>query len=179
MEFLALDAGGPVVLVPQRHGDARGYFMETFRQNEFEKHCGNYEFVQDNQSRSSGPVLRGLHYQLEHPQGKLVRVIEGTVFDVVVDLRQSSAHFGKVYSLIIDSEAWHMLWVPPGFAHGFRVLGETATFLYKCTDYYRPEDEHTLLWNDPELGIDWPAGQPLLSDKDRRGKTFAECPKFA
>lgn len=175
MDYISLDKGGPVVLAPELHGDSRGYFMEIFRQNEFEAHCGKYEFVQDNQSRSNGPVLRGLHYQLEHPQGKLVRVLEGKVFDVVVDLRKSSAHFGKVYSLVIDSSTHHMLWVPPGFAHGFRVLGDGATFLYKCTDYYYPGDEHTLLWNDPALGIDWPVGEPLLSEKDKKGLPLAEC----
>lgn len=178
MEFVPLDKNGPVLLVPKVHGDARGYFMETFRQNEFVLHCGNHEFVQDNQSKSSGMVLRGLHYQLKKPQGKLVRVIEGSVFDVAVDLRKSSPNFGKAYAEVLDSVACHILWVPPGFAHGFRVLEDSAVFLYKCTDYYNPGDEYTLLWNDKALGIHWPEGEPLLSEKDRAGLPLSQCRTF-
>ena len=175
MEFIPQDKNGPVLLVPKIWRDGRGYFMETFRQNEFSQHCGNHDFVQDNQSKSIGPVLRGIHYQLKKPQGKLVRVISGRVFDVAIDLRRSSPFFGKVYSFVLDNVENHMLWVPPGFGHGFRALSEESEFVYKCTDYYNPGDEHTLLWNDPELAIPWPSGIPLLSEKDLKGKALADC----
>lgn len=180
MEFRHLAPHGPVLMIPKVFGDERGYFMETFRQNEFEENCGKYEFVQDNQSRSAGAVLRGLHYQLKHPQGKLVRVIGGSVFDVAVDLRRSSPQFGKTYGVILDADSRHIFWVPPGFAHGFLVMGESAEFVYKCTDYYRPDDEHCLLWNDPALRIDWPLDgcEPVLSQKDRLGKLLADCPLY-
>lgn len=181
MQFKALMENGPVLLIPQKHGDSRGYFMETFRQNEFAAHCGPYQFVQDNQSKSARNVLRGLHYQLHKPQGKLVRVISGKVFDVVVDLRKSSACFGRTYSTILDAENCHILWAPPGFAHGFYVLSEEAEFVYKCTDYYAPEDEHCLLWNDQTLAISWPLleQEPSLSAKDLQGLPFAAAPVFA
>lgn len=180
MKFRQLAPGGPVILIPEVFGDERGYFMETFRQNEFEKHCGNYEFVQDNQSKSRGGVLRGLHYQLLHPQGKLVRVIKGRVFDVAVDIRRSSPTFGRNFSAVLDAESHHGFWVPPGFAHGFMVMGDEAEFVYKCTTYYAPDDEHCLLWNDPDLAIDWPLeGQaPILSAKDKEGKPFKDCPFY-
>ena len=181
MEFQTLAPGGPVVMTPYVHGDARGFFMETFRQNDFVRHCGEHVFVQDNQSRSRGGVLRGLHYQLRQPQGKLLRVISGRVFDVAVDLRRSSPHFGKSYSVVLDTEAHRMLWVPPGFAHGFLVLGDGAEFVYKCTAYYAPDDECCLKWDDPALRIDWPMpeGGPILSEKDARGLPLSECPTFA
>lgn len=177
MEFRSLAPDGPVLLTPRVFGDERGYFMETFRQNEFDEHCGRHEFVQDNQSKSAGNVLRGLHYQLRQPQGKLVRVIRGKVFDVAVDLRRWSANFGKSYSALLDDTNHQLLWVPPGFAHGFLVLGCGAEFVYKCTAYYAPQDERCLLWNDASLKIDWPlAGQtPLLSAKDQQGRLFGEC----
>lgn len=180
MEYRYLAPDGPVLLIPKIFGDERGYFMETFRQNDFDKHCGKHEFVQDNQSRSCAGVLRGLHYQLKQPQGKLVRVIRGRVFDVAVDLRHSSANFGKSVSAILDDDNRHSLWVPPGFAHGFFVMSDEAEFVYKCTTYYAPEDEHCLLWNDPSVGIDWPlAGrEPLLSAKDQKGKALADCPVY-
>lgn len=181
MEFHTLAPGGPVVLTPRLHGDARGFFMETFRQNDFVRHCGEHIFVQDNQSRSCGRVLRGLHYQLRQPQGKLLRVISGSAFDVAVDLRRSSPHFGKSYSVVLDDEEHRMFWVPPGFAHGFLVLGDGAEFVYKCTAYYAPEDECCLKWDDPALGIDWPVppGGPILSEKDARGLPLSGCPTFA
>ncbi len=178
MEFRVLDPGGPVILVPKIYRDSRGYFMETFRENEFRKHCGDYNFVQDNQSKSSKNVLRGLHFQYRHPQGKLVRAIEGVVLDVCVDLRISSPYFSKTYQAKLDTEDNWQLWIPPGFAHAFLVLSETAEFVYKCTDYYTPGDEYTLLWNDPELKINWPCSNPVLSEKDLKGLSFRECPYF-
>lgn len=178
MEFEFLDPDGPVVLIPKIFRDCRGYFMETFRENEFREQCGNYSFVQDNQSKSSRNVLRGLHYQYKHPQGKLVRVISGNVLDVCVDLRKESKFFGKVYKVELDTEKSRQLWVPPGFAHGFLVFSDTAEFVYKCTDYYAPGDEYTLLWNDPDLVIDWPCKDPILSDKDLDGHLFKDCLYF-
>lgn len=175
MEFQSLSANGPVLLIPQIWGDKRGYFMETFRQNEFEQHCGKYVFVQDNQSMSCGGVLRGLHYQLNKPQGKLVRVIKGQVFDVAVDLRRQSPTFGQAFSAMLDDERHCSLWVPPGFAHGFMVISPIAEFVYKCTDYYAPGDEHCLLWNDPALGIAWPGDSPILSAKDELGLPLDQC----
>lgn len=180
MEFRHLAPGGPTLLIPRLFGDERGYFMETFRQNEFDRHCGKHVFVQDNQSRSSGSVLRGVHYQLEHPQGKLVRVIRGEVFDVAVDLRESSPTFGKSFSAVLDSVSHHGLWVPPGFAHGFFVMSDEAEFVYKCTTYYAPEDEYCLRWNDPAVGIAWPlhGKEPILSAKDQKGRLLADCPLY-
>ena len=181
MEYKHLAPNGPVVLVPRVFGDERGYFMETFRQNEFEEHCGHYNFVQDNQSKSIKNVLRGLHYQLENPQGKLVRVISGKVFDVAVDLRRSSPAFGKTYGVTLDAASHHSLWVPPGFAHGFFVMSDEAEFVYKCTAYYAPGDEYCLLWNDPDLDIEWPLDnmQPQLSSKDEKGLSLASCATYA
>ncbi|MDR2745568.1 MAG: dTDP-4-dehydrorhamnose 3,5-epimerase [Desulfovibrio sp.] len=181
MEFLPLAPGGPVLLTPRVHGDERGFFMETFRQNEFETRCGPCSFVQDNHSKSRRGVLRGMHYQLARPQGKLVRVIRGRVYDAAVDLRLSSPTFGKSFSAVLDDENRRMLWVPPGFAHGFLVLSGEAEFVYKCTDYYAPEDERCLRHDDPALGIDWPlkGKNPVVSSRDRQGLPFGECPKFA
>lgn len=180
MEFDILAPNGPVVLTPRIFGDQRGYFLETFRQNEFETHCGKFSFVQDNQSKSAGGVLRGLHYQLQHPQGKLVRVLSGRVFDVAVDLRQSSPAFGQCYGIELDDISHREFWIPPGFAHGFFVISTEAIFIYKCTDYYAPEFEHSLIWNDPTINVPWPLSghTPLLSPKDLNGLSFAECPKF-
>lgn len=178
MEFEFLDPGGPVLLIPKIFRDARGYFMETFRENEFREHCGDYNFVQDNQSKSSRHVLRGLHFQYKHPQGKLVRSIAGRVLDVCVDLRRKSPFFGKSYQVELDTENNRQLWIPPGFAHAFLVLSDTAEFVYKCTDYYAPGDEYTLLWNDPDIAIQWPAITPLLSEKDLKGLPFKQCPYF-
>ena len=180
MDYQILAPGGPVVMTPVLHGDARGFFMETFRQYDFARHCGDHVFVQDNQSRSGARVLRGLHYQLRQPQGKILRVISGSVFDVAVDLRRSSPFFGKSYTQVLDTEKHRMFWVPPGFAHGFLVLGDGAEFVYKCTTYYAPDDECCLKWDDPALCIDWPVPPegPILSEKDARGLPLAECPTF-
>lgn len=180
MEILELAPNGPALFIPKVFGDNRGYFMETFRQNEFEEHCGKYTFVQDNQSKSTKNVLRGLHYQLEHSQGKLVRVIKGEVYDVAVDLRQSSPTFGKCFAATLSEANRHSLWVPPGFAHGFFVCSDDAEFVYKCTSYYDPSDEHCLLWNDPCLHLEWPlnGNDPILSEKDKKGLPFSECAKY-
>ena len=178
MEYELLDPDGPVLLTPKVFKDSRGFFMETFRDKDFREHCGNYTFVQDNQSKSSKNVLRGLHFQLKHPQGKLVRSIAGSVLDVCVDLRRESKNFGKSYLAVLDTENKRQLWIPPGFAHAFLVLSESAEFVYKCTDYYAPGDEATLLWNDPELGIDWPCKEPILSEKDLNGLLLKDCPCF-
>ena len=158
-----------LIIEPQVHGDHRGYFMETWRKSEMESLGIFEEFVQDNQSKSLQNTLRGLHYQLKHPQGKLVRVLAGQIFDVVVDLRKSSKSFGHWVGEILSAENHKQLWVPAGFAHGFYVLSDSAEIAYKCTEYYDAEDDRSLLWNDPDLAIDWPLlnDQPLLSDKDR------------
>ena len=168
-----------LILQPQVHGDTRGFFLESFNQRDFERATGvQAQFVQDNHSLSRRGVLRGLHYQLQRPQGRLVRVVAGTVFDVAVDLRRSSAHFGKWVGAIISAENHQQIWIPPGFAHGFLVLSETAEFLYKTTDYYAPEYERSLLWNDPDIGIAWPLenGQtPLLAAKDAAALPLAQA----
>jgi len=172
----------PEVLLfePTVHGDARGYFMETFRAAFFSERGLDLEFLQDNQSRSAQGTLRGLHFQREFPQGKLVRVIAGEVFDVAVDLRESSATFGQWIGEVLSAENHRQLWVPPGFAHGFYVLSDSADLCYKCTDYYHPEDGHSLLWNDPDIGIEWPllSSEPLLSAKDAQAKPLAEVPLY-
>ncbi len=162
---------------PKVFGDQRGFFFESFNQREFSEKTGvTLPFVQDNHSRSSQGVLRGLHYQAQQPQGKLVRVIQGTIFDVAVDLRRSSPTFGKWEGLELSSENRHQLWVPPGFAHGFLVLSASAEVLYKTTDYYAPQYERSILWNDPTIGIKWPsAGEIQLSEKDRAGLSFEEA----
>lgn len=175
MQFKKLSIPDVVLITPEVFGDERGFFMETFRQSEFEAHCGNYQFVQDNHSKSKQGILRGLHYQLEKPQGKLVRVTQGEVFDVAVDLRERSPTFGQWVGVYLSAENKQMLWVPPGFAHGFYVTSEEAEFQYKCTDYYNPGDEYSLLWCDETLGIEWPlVGQqkPQLSGKDTSPKAL-------
>jgi dTDP-4-dehydrorhamnose 3,5-epimerase len=158
-----------LVLEPAVYGDERGYFMETFRASTFRESGREFTFVQDNQSRSKKGTLRGLHYQLQYPQGKLVRVTSGEVFDVAVDIRRSSSTFGSWVGETLSSENKKQLWVPPGFAHGFLVLSDEAELLYKCTDYYNPNDEHCLLWDDPGLNIAWPSidVDPILSEKDQ------------
>lgn len=180
MDFIQLAPNGPVLMNPVVYGDERGFFLETFRQNEFEVHCGSYTFVQDNHSKSHHGVLRGLHYQLKRPQGKLVRVLKGQVFDVAVDLRASSPNFGRNYAVILDEQNKQMFWIPPGFAHGFLVMSKEAEFVYKCTTYYAPEDEYSLRWDDPVPAINWPALQnkPQLSAKDGIALSWAECPKY-
>ena len=168
-----------MLIEPTVHGDERGFFLETWRADAFASAGLPTRFVQDNHSRSRGRILRGLHYQLMQPQGKLVRVVLGEVFDVAVDMRRSSPTFGRWVGAIISAENKRQLWVPPGFAHGFFVLSESADFIYKCTDYYHPASERSLLWNDPDVGIEWPlqGGEPLLSAKDLAGARLnaAEC----
>lgn len=180
MEYKELAIPDVVLLTPKVFGDERGFFMETFRQDEFEKNCGKFTFVQDNHSSSKQGILRGLHYQHQKPQGKLVRVIRGEVFDVAVDMRENSPTFGKWVGEYLSEANKNMLWVPPGFAHGFLVTSEHAEFVYKCTDFYNPGDEYSLLWNDETLGIDWPKDglEVNLSDKDRDGLSFADAKKF-
>lgn len=170
----------PEVLIfePRLFGDKRGFFMESFRESWFQEAGIKVDFVQDNHSGSSKGVLRGLHYQLKQPQGKLLRVISGEVYDVVVDLRKHSATFGQHVATILSAENKNIFWVPPGFAHGFLVLSEHAEFVYKCTTYYAPDDEHSLLWNDRALNIPWPLddiGEPTLSEKDRNATLLADA----
>jgi dTDP-4-dehydrorhamnose 3,5-epimerase len=169
-----------LLIEPRVFGDERGFFYESWNRRAFEEAGLDAQFVQDNHSRSRRGVLRGLHYQIEHPQGKLVRVVEGEVFDVAVDLRRSSPNFGKSMNCVLSADNKRMLWVPPGFAHGFVVLSDEAQFLYKTTDYWFPEHERTLLWNDPALGIVWPlAGAPTLAAKDAAGMRFADADTYA
>ena len=169
-----------LLIEPRVFGDARGFFFESFNQRAFQEASGlNLEFVQDNHSRSSQGVLRGLHYQIEQPQGKLVRVVRGRVFDVAVDLRRSAATFGRWVGMELSEEDHRQLWIPPGFAHGFMVLSESADFLYKTTDYYAPEHERCVAWDDPQLGIEWPDSvTPRLSAKDATGLPFLQAPCF-
>ena len=170
-----------VLIEPKVFGDERGFFFESFNQAQFEQAIGkSVQFVQDNHSRSARNVLRGLHYQIQQPQGKLVRVVQGEVFDVAVDLRKNSPTFGQWVGEILSADNKRQLWIPEGFAHGFVVLSETAEFLYKTTDYYAPAHERCILWNDATLAIQWPAGiQPILSAKDAQGKPFIEAEVFA
>jgi dTDP-4-dehydrorhamnose 3,5-epimerase len=173
-----------LVLEPRVFGDARGFFMETWNAREFAALGIKAGFVQDNHSRSSRNVLRGLHYQLRQPQGKLIRVTAGEVWDVAVDLRRSAPTFGRWIGTKLSAATPRLMWIPPGFAHGFLVLSDQADVQYKTTDFYAPEHERTLLWNDPALGIKWPLSgkpgdEPVLSDKDRHGKRLAEAETFA
>ncbi len=175
--FQPCDIEGLYVIEPQVFGDARGYFVETYQYEKFKAAGLTMEFVQDNQSLSHKGVLRGLHFQKEHPQGKLVRVIMGTVYDVAVDLRKGSPTYGKYQGVILSEENKKMFYVPKGFAHGFLVLSDTAVFSYKCTDYYHPEDEGGVLWNDPDIQIEWPIDdnlKPLISEKDAKLPTLKE-----
>jgi dTDP-4-dehydrorhamnose 3,5-epimerase len=170
-----------MLIEPKVFGDTRGFFFESFNQRAFNDATGtNHQFVQDNHSRSSKGVLRGLHYQIQQPQGKLVRVVQGAVFDVAVDIRKSSPTFGKWVGMELSADNHRQLWVPPGFAHGFLVLSDTAEFLYKTTDYYAPEYERCIAWNDPVLAIAWPdmGMAPVLSGKDQQGRSLAEAPVF-
>lgn len=171
-----------LIIEPKVFGDARGFFYESFNAKRFAEVTGvTLPFVQDNHSRSARHVLRGLHYQIHQPQGKLVRATVGEVLDVVVDIRKSSPTFGKSEAVVLSADNKRMLWVPPGFAHGFIVLSETAEFLYKTTDYYAPEFERSILWNDPALGIDWRlnGATPLLAAKDQAGKLLKDAEVFA
>ena len=172
----------PEVLIfePKVFGDERGFFFESYNQQAFEAATGlSAKFVQDNHSRSAKSVLRGLHYQIEQPQGKLVRVTQGEVFDVVVDIRQSSPTFGQWVGARLSAENKHQMWVPAGFAHGFLVLSDFAEFLYKTTDFYAPQHESCILWDDPAIGIAWPLdGEPLLSNKDKQGLLLSQAIAF-
>lgn len=170
MEVIATGLPGVVRLRPRIHSDDRGWFAEIWNEVAFQKAGLPSRFVQDNQSRSHRHVLRGLHFQLQQPQGKLVRAVAGRIFDVAVDVRRSSADFGKWIGVELSAETPEMLWIPPGFAHGFLVLSESADVLYKTTDFYSPASERTILWNDPDLGIEWPlTGDPIIAQKDRAG----------
>jgi len=169
-----------LIIEPKVFGDERGFFYESFNAAAFEAATGlKRQFVQDNHSKSQRGVLRGLHYQIQQPQGKLVRVVAGEVFDVAVDLRKSSPSFGRWFGTHLSAQNQRQLWIPEGFAHGFVVLSESAEFLYKTTDYYAPEYERSLLWNDPELGIEWPFDEPpQLSAKDQAGKRLSDAELF-
>jgi dTDP-4-dehydrorhamnose 3,5-epimerase len=169
-----------LILEPRVFEDSRGYFFESFNSRELAKIGINHQFVQDNQSRSVRSVLRGLHYQIRQPQGKLVRVVRGEVFDVAVDIRKSSPTFGKWAGVILSEQNKQMFWIPPGFAHGFLVLSDTADFLYKTTDFYSPADERTIRWNDPQLAIEWPLqGDPVVSPKDAAGYLLGDAEVFS
>lgn len=166
---------GTKIITPKVFGDSRGFFLETFEKKRYQEMLEiDLDFVQDNHSRSSKNVLRGLHFQTSNPQGKLVRVVRGEVFDVAVDIRPDSPTFGQWEGVLLNEENKTQFWIPPGLAHGFVVLSDIADFEYKCTDYYNPANEACLLWNDPDIGISWPAESPLLSEKDKLGKTFKE-----
>lgn len=181
MRFVATDLPEVVRIVPTVHEDARGYFMETWQARRFHDAGIDLDFVQDNVSESSKGTLRGLHFQIEQAQGKLVRVVSGEVFDVAVDMRRSSPNFGKWVGEILSADNKHQLWVPPGFAHGFLVLSDTAMFEYKCTDYYAPEFERSVRWDDPEIGINWPlekGEQPVLSPKDREAPFLGDADTY-
>lgn len=181
MDYNKLSIEDVILLTPNVIEDDRGYFLETFRQDDFEKNCGKYKFVQENHSKSVKGVLRGLHFQLNSPQGKLVRVINGNIFDVAVDLRKSSNTFGQWVGTYLSEMNKQMLWIPPGFAHGFYVLSDEAEITYKCTDYYQPSDQHYLMWNDPEISIDWPINKiaPYLSKRDNDAASLNNVATFA
>lgn len=181
MNILPTKLNDAVIIEPKVFGDARGFFMESFNEKAFHALVSDqYRFVQDNHSRSAKGVLRGLHYQIQNPQGKLVRVVRGKVFDVAVDLRKNSSTFGQWAGVELTEENHRQFWVPPGFAHGFVVLSETADFLYKTTDYYAPQHERSLLWNDPAIGIEWPIDfPPTLSAKDAKGQSLSEAELFS
>lgn len=173
---------GVVVIKPNVFEDSRGFFMEAWNARNFAAAGIDAEFVQDNMSQSTRHTLRGLHYQVQQPQGKLVRVVVGEVFDVAVDLRRSSPTFGKYEGVVLSAENKHCLWVPPGFAHGFLVLSETAAFEYKCTDYYAPEFERAIRWDDPDIGIEWPlpdGAEPALSVKDEAATSLAQADTYS
>lgn len=181
MNFIKTTIPDVVLIEPKVFGDHRGFFLESWRQDSFREHVADVEFVQDNHSKSSQGILRGLHYQMQQTQGKLVRVTSGSVFDVAVDMRQSSPTFGQWVGYELSAENKRMLWVPAGFAHGFYVMSESAEFVYKCTDYYAPEHERSLRWNDKKLSITWPLvnGElPILSAKDEEGDLFIDADYF-
>lgn len=181
MKFIDTEISDVKIVEVNVFGDERGFFMETFRADEFRAKTGAKSFVQDNHSKSAKGILRGLHYQQTQTQGKLVRVISGTVFDVAVDMRKSSPTFGKAVGVELSAENNRQLWVPEGFAHGFYVVTDSAEFVYKCTDYYHPESEISVRWDDADIGIAWPIDsgtEPKLSGKDEQGLSFKDAPKF-
>lgn len=181
MNVISTEIPEVLIIEPKIFGDDRGFFLESFNHKAFGEKTGvTADFVQDNHSKSSKNVLRGLHYQLQQPQGKLLRVVSGEIFDVAVDIRKSSATFGKWVGCMLSAENKQQLWVPAGFAHGFLVVSETAEVLYKTTDYYAPSHERCILWNDPDLTIDWPldGAKPILSAKDKAGQTLKRAQVF-
>lgn len=180
MRILDTSLSDVKIIEPVVFGDDRGFFMETWSQRVFAEQGIEENFVQDNHSRSARGVLRGMHYQIKHPQGKLVRVTQGEVFDVAVDMRKSSSQFGQWVGVVLSDKNKRQLWVPPGFAHGFLVLSESADFQYKCTDLYAPEHERSLIWNDPDVAIEWPLHdmQPQLAAKDKAGLPFNDCETY-
>lgn len=181
MQFEPTEIADVILIRPRVFGDARGFFLESWEEKKFAAAGITAKFVQDNHSRSARHTLRGLHYQKPNTQGKLVRVVSGTVFDVAVDIRRSSPTFGRSVGVTLSAQKHEMLWVPPGFAHGFLVLSESADFLYRCTDFYAPAHERAIRWNDPDLGVQWPLPQgvdPLLSAKDAVAGTFGEADLF-
>jgi len=178
MKFLSTEIKQVLIIEPKVYEDDRGFFMETFRANLLAENGIPYQFVQDNHSGSKKNILRGLHYQIRHPQGKLVRAIRGEIFDVAVDLRRSSVTFGEWVGVTLSEVNKKMLWIPPGFAHGYYVLSDWAEIVYKATDYYAPESDRSIVWNDPDIAINWPipsCTEPLLSEKDRLGKRLKEA----
>ena len=180
MEFIRTRIPDVQIIEPVVFGDERGFFMETWQRRKFEQAGIDHDFVQDNHSRSARGTLRGLHYQIRHPQGKLVRVTRGAVFDVAVDLRRSSPDFGRWVGVELSADNRRQLWMPPGFAHGFYVMSDIAEFQYKCTDFYAPEHERAIRWDDPNLSVEWPlkrnhGNEPLLSDKDRAAVSFIDA----
>jgi dTDP-4-dehydrorhamnose 3,5-epimerase len=182
MKFIPTEIPDIIIIEPDVFGDHRGFFMETWQAQKFAEGGIEAQFVQDNHSRSGQGILRGLHYQIKQPQGKLVRVLSGEVFDMAVDLRRSSPSFGKWFGMYLNDTDKKMLWVPPGFGHGFYVVSEKADFFYKCTEFYAPEHERTIRWNDPDLAIDWPlvgGRAPILGDKDARADYFRDAEVFA
>jgi dTDP-4-dehydrorhamnose 3,5-epimerase len=181
MKLIKTEIPGLLIIKPQVYGDERGFFMESFNADKFRQLTGvDVQFVQDNHSRSAKGVLRGLHYQIKQPQAKLVRVVHGVVFDVAVDIRKSSPTFGKWVGVELSEQNHQQFWVPAGFAHGFVVLTDSADFLYKTTDYYAPDYERCIAWNDPSIGIEWPIDEePLLSVKDREGVSLQQAEVFA
>jgi dTDP-4-dehydrorhamnose 3,5-epimerase len=180
MKIIRAEIPDVLILEPKVYADERGFFFESYNKRAFLETTGvRADFVQDNHSRSTRNVLRGLHYQVKQTQGKLVRVVAGEVFDVAVDLRRGSRHFGRWVSFMLSSDTKRIAWIPPGFAHGFLVMSESVELLYKTTEYYAPEHDRTLAWNDADVGIQWPlAGEPLLSDKDRRGTPLKAAETF-
>jgi dTDP-4-dehydrorhamnose 3,5-epimerase len=178
MKAIQTDIADVLILEPQVFGDDRGYFFESYNQRKFAEVGIHADFVQDNQSSSRKGVIRGLHYQIKKPQGKVIRVLAGSIFDVAVDLRRSSQTFGKWVGIELTSDNQRMLWIPRGFAHGFQVLSDTAEVLYKADGFYAPEFERTIRWNDPEIAIHWPLGTPTLSPKDAAGLSFLDSETY-